>query len=1243
MQLEQERQIIFGPFRFDPVTLQLWKEGHVVAVQPKPLAVLRALATQPGQVVTKQELLTEVWPGTYVTQAVLKVAIRALREALGESAEASNYVATVGREGYRFLGVLQPPRLSESPLPAVPPRELERKLVAILSADVQGYSRLMGEDELATIRTLTAYREAMTVLITQHRGRVVDAPGDNLLAEFASAVDAVEAAVAIQYELTTRNGALSPQRQMHYRIGINVGDVVVEGERIYGDGVNLAARLEALAEGGGICLSRSVYEQVRNKVALTYEYVGERRVKNIAEPVAVYRVLLASPPSSAPAASAQFPVQSPPSVASSQKSELAPSPQPLAPIIVGREADLAHLRKLLDKALRGEPQFVFITGEPGRGKTTLTEAFLFGVRSHERFGVQNSELRTQNPELPSTPSPWFAHGQCVEQYGSGEPYLPVLEAMGRLCREEGGQHLITLLRKHAPTWLVQLPGVIEENEMQALRLHVQGATQQRMLREIAEAIEVGTVQRPLVLLLEDLHWSDQSTVELLTYLAKRRQGARLLVVGTYRPIDAVMQAHPIKTIKQDLQAHGLCEEMRLELLKKPEIEEYLAGRFPESEVATTLAPEVYRRTEGNALFMVNVVEHFLTQGLIGQENGQWAVTGEVEHLRVPESLRQLIEQQVERLSERQRQILEGASIAGAEFSVAAVAAVVKQEMEEVETICEEIAGQGHFLEERGIAEWPDGTISGRYAFRHALYQNVLSDRIAEARRIRLHRLIGERLEQGYRGQAQEIAAELAVHFERGRDYSRAVQYRLQAGQKAIQRSAHQEAISHLTKGLELLTTLPDTPGRAQQELTLQITLGASLLATKGYGVPEMERAFSRARALCQQVGETPQLFPVLMGLNRVYAARAEHETARGLAEQLLALAQSAQDPALLLVAHHAMGQLLCWLGEFVSARAHLQQVITLYNPQQHRPLALVYGVDFGVVFSAAAFTLWYLGYPEQALRSSDKSITLAQELSHPHSLALALHYAAWIHQYRHEGQATQQRAEELIALSNEQGFPFLGAWGIMYGGWALAQQGQEEEGIAQIRQGFAASRATGAGVGQPYWLALLAEVYGKVEQGEGGLTLLAEALAMVDKTGERFYEAELYRLRGELTLQQSRASLGQVPGKSQTGPKSKVQSRKKFSVVSPQLSVPNPQPLAPSTQAEAEAEADFLKAIEISRRQQAKSLELRATVSLARLWQQQGKKAEARKILADIYGWFTEGFDTKDLQEAKALLQELTH
>jgi len=366
----------------------------------------------------------------------------------------------------------------------------------------------------------------------------------------------------------------------------------------------------------------------------------------------------------------------------------------------------------------------------------------------------------------------------------------------------------------------------------------------------------------------------------------------------------------------------------------------------------------------------------------------------------------------------------------------------------------------------------------------------------------------------------------------------------------------------------------------------------------------VEKVYMRARELCEQVGETPELFPVLWGLCPFYLVQAEHKRARELGEQLLRLAQSRQDPALLLEAHYVMGLTLYLLGELAPARTHLEQGSALYDSQQHHSLAFSYGsLDPGVAcFCHTAAVLWHLGYPEQALKRSHEALTLAQEVSHPFSLAQSYSYAARLHQFRREGQTVQERAEAVIALTTEQGFPYWLAWGTMLRGWALAQQGQGEEGISQIRQGLAAWRATGAEMYRPYVLALLAEMHGKVGQAEEGLSVVVEALAFVERTEERFYEAELHRLKGELTLQCNVQS-----------PESKAK----------------------------EAEECFQKSIDIGRRQSAKSWELRAATSLARLWQQQGKKAEAGQMLAEIYGWFTEGFDTADLKDAKTLLDKL--
>lgn len=350
--------------------------------------------------------------------------------------------------------------------------------------------------------------------------------------------------------------------------------------------------------------------------------------------------------------------------------------------------------------------------------------------------------------------------------------------------------------------------------------------------------------------------------------------------------------------------------------------------------------------------------------------------------------------------------------------------------------------------------------------------------------------------------------------------------------------------------------------------------------------------------------------------------RAELQTARELGEQLLGLAQSVRDSSLLLEAHGALGPPLFWLGELTSARSHCEQGIALYDPQRHSSHIFLYGQDPGVLCRVyGAFALWHLGYPDQAHERIYEAVTLAREFSHPYSLAYALFIAAWVHQYRREGYAAQRRAEEMMVLCNEHGFSFWLAEGTILRGWALCEQGQREDGVEQIRRGLTAHRATGVELARPYFLALLAEAY---EKGEAASAVLAEALALVNNKGERMWEAELYRLKGTLMLQEA----SQKPkGKSQ---KSKIETN-------PQSLTPNPQ-----GEAEQEAEACFLRAIEIARRQQAKSLELRAVTSLSRLWQSQGRKDEARQLLAEIYGWFTEGFDTKDLREAKALLEELT-
>jgi predicted ATPase/DNA-binding winged helix-turn-helix (wHTH) protein len=884
------------------------------------------------------------------------------------------------------------------------------------------------------------------------------------------------------------------------------------------------------------------------------------------------------------------------------ESPLATGNRQLTTSLVGRETELRQLHEWLDKALSGERQLIFVTGEAGIGKTTLVDAFLARLTTAHEHG-HDHDL-------------WLGRGQCIEHYGAGEAYLPILEALGRLCRAPDGQHLIALLRHHAPTWLVQMSVLLTAAEREALQRTTAGATKERMLRELAEAVEVLTAQCPLVLWLEDLQWGDYSTLDWLAFAARRREPCRLLVIGTYRPVDVLAREHPLKGVKQELQVHGQCEELALDFLREEHVAEYLMQRFPAPSPAPAgegqgegllkaslqyLAHTIHRYTDGNPLFMVTVVNELVARGVLVQSDGEWELKGKMEEVadRVPESLQQMIEQQIERLTPEKRQILEVASVVGVEFSAAAVAAGRETTVETVEEQCAELARRELFLRAGSTGEWPDGTITTRYSFQHALYQEVLYKRLTARRRQQLHQQIGEREEQVYGERAREIAAELAVHFEQGREYRKAVQYLQQAGESAVRQSAHQEAINLLTRGLELLQTLPDTPERAQRELMLQISRGVALVATRGYGDPEVERAYTRARELCRQLGETPQLFPALRGLWGFHFLRGELRAARELGERLFTFAQHTQDPTLLIEAHYALGATLHQLGELTSARTHVEQGIILYNLHQHRSNAFLYGHDPGVACRChAAYVLWWLGYPDQALGRSQEALAVAQTLFHPNSLAFAPYYVAAVHLLRREDPLAREHVEALIALSTEHGFSHWLGNGFVLRGLALAMQGQPEEGLTQLRQGLTANLATGAGLARMAALPGLAQAYGYAGRAEEGLPVVAEALAEMDKTGARLFEAGLSVIKGWLLFL---------------------------------LSVEN----------HAETAACFQKAIDIARQQQAKMWELRATVSLARLWQRQGKKKQARQMLAEIYGWFTEGFDTKDLKEARALLEEL--
>ncbi len=855
----------------------------------------------------------------------------------------------------------------------------------------------------------------------------------------------------------------------------------------------------------------------------------------------------------------------------------------------------------------------------------------------------------------------FAHGQCIEHYGTGEAYLPVLAALSQLCRQDEGEQVVRVLRRVAPTWLLQLPALLSEDEYTALQQKLAGATQERMLRELVEALEVLSAERPVVLVLEDVHWSDGSTIDLLNLLARQREVTRVLVLATCRPTELVVTNHPLKQVKHELVTRGLAAEVVLGGLPAEAVQHYVGQRMTVPGEEETVAAFVYQRSEGHPLFMVQMTDYLLQQH--GQRAGAATALSVIDQ-EVPQGLRELIETQIGRLTPDEQQVLEVGSVAGAEFTVASVAAGLQTTGDAIEGICETLARRGQFIVDQGITRWPDGTVSGQYGFRHAMYQEVLYQRLGSGRRSRMHYLIGLCEEARYGEQANEGAAELAMHFERGQDYPRAVAYCCQAAERALHQNAAREGLAHLTNGITLLARMPESQARLRQEVLLHSTLGLPLFRTTGYTAPAVEQAYHRAQALYRQLQETPESFPACLRFWHFTLLRVDLPTAREVAERLVTIAQQAADPDLESLAAYVQGTTAYHRGEWSQVRDSLLRGLETYKIHHDRATILFLSEDRGVAsYCHLAIVSWGLGYAAQAQQHIDAALQLAHTLERSLSVVRVWSFAASLAQLRQDWSQLQVIAMTILEMAREHGWLIWRIVGSLGHGRALVGLGRATEGLEEIRQALSTYQTWGAVQMLPHFLSILLEAQLASGQVTDGLATVDEALTVADKTGERWNVAELWRLKGQLTLAQS-GVLGPASGvqTQEENEKSKVKSQKS--------KIPNTQHLTPSTQGVVqEAEEYFLKALAIARQQHAKSLELRAVMSLVRLRQQQaleqgarskergvGSKelgvsseeqgsharlADAHKLLSDVYGWFTEGFDTKDLQEAKALLGDL--
>jgi predicted ATPase len=840
--------------------------------------------------------------------------------------------------------------------------------------------------------------------------------------------------------------------------------------------------------------------------------------------------------------------------------------------LVGRESEVTLLVERWEQVKDGNGQVMLLSGEAGIGKSRLVQVLKDHAKDepHAQIECRGSPYHRN--------SAFYPFAELLQRKLGWQPEDTADEKLHKLETVLAQIHLDVNTAVPLFTALLSLP--LPDDRYPPIQLSSQQQRQQT-LEAFLQLVLLASEQHPVLFIVEDLHWVDPSTLEILQLLIDQAPTTSLYLLATCRPEYQPSWSH-----------RSYLTEITVNRLSRHQIEQMVTQVVSRKTLPVEIIEQLVDKTDGVPLYVEEMTKAVLESGTLKEVNGQYELVGSVSSLVIPATLQDSLMARLDRLVTA-KAVAQYASVIGRQFSYELLQAVSQLD----ETMLQHELGRlvaAELVYQRGLP--PHAT----YTFKHALIQDTAYASLLRSTRQGYHRHIAEVLVERFPETAEAQPELLAHHYTEAGLNGQAVDYWYKAGQKAIERSAHVEVIRHLQRGLELLTMLPESSERARRELHMRTILGRILMLTKGHGAPEVEHTLVRARALCQQIGDYDELLPVLNGLWIVTLVRAELHQARALAEESLRLVQDRPDPVLLSRAHDVLGETSFYLGEFTATRAHMEQCLALYDPQQHQRSDLRYegpsrGVT-GLVFLAKA--LWILGYPDQALTKTDEACDLAYQLAHPVSLALALDFAAGLHVFRREVQAMQVRSYELLELAQTQALPFWVAWAKTLRGWIQAVQDKRQIGLDQMQEGLAACRATGSELDRPWLLGLIAEVYGQGRQSEEGLTVLAEALALAEKTGECWYDAELYRLKGQLLLQQSPDNA-------------------------------------------TEATACFHQAITIAQNQSAKSWELRAATSLAKLWQQQGKRQDAYDLLAPVYGWFTEGFDTDDLKDAKALLNEL--
>lgn len=1052
----------------------------------------------------------------------------------------------------------------------------ERKTITALFADIKGSMELIEDLDPEDARSIIdPALQLMMAAVHRYEGYVAQSMGDGIFALFGAplahedhAQRALFAALRMQEE-----GRAYAQRLRHdkginlqMRVGVNTGEVVVRSIRKndlhtdyvpVGHSTSLAARMEGLATPGTTVVS--AYTHQLTEGYFEFKDLGAAKIKGVSEPVRIYELLGVG----------------------ALRTRLQVSAARGLSRFVGRKKEIEHLKQVHEQARNGQGQMVGVVGEPGVGKSRLFHEFK--VLSEQHCLV----LET-----------------FCAAHGSSYAYLPLVELLRnyfrihpqddeRTLHEKVAGRVVALDREleDGLPYLLSLLGHAEfAAALQQMDPHIR---QQRSFDVIKRLLVRESLTQPVVLIFEDLQWLDEGTQAFLDSLRESLATAPILLLVNYRP-----------EYRHEWGSKTYYSQLRLDTLGLEDAKELLAALLDEANwpvTAASLEPLkqlILEKTEGTPFFMEEMVRALFDLGVLVHSMGGISLTKPLDEVHIPATVQGVLAGRIDQLGAAEKDLLQTAAVIGREFSLSLLTQVAQQDEETLVPLLSRLQTAEFIYEQPAFPEV-------EYTFKHALTQDVAYHSLLSERRQEVHARTAQAIASLYHEHLNDHRLrELAYHSAQSGNTEKAAEYYQRAGELALKNSAYTEAIRDLNHALDLLPALPPSPDRPQQELTLLISLGSCLMATQGYAAPEVERVYTRARELSRTLGDLPQKFPVLFGLWRFHLVRGEYAAAGEMTERLQRLSECMPDSDQFLPAQQALGLTTFRLGAFADARAHLERAVDIYDPRVHGPENAqgVVGQDPGVASLAfLAWMLWHLGYPDQALQRSQEAIALARQIAHPYSLVFALHFGTSVHRFRREGALAQTQAEGVVALASEQGFPYFHAAGTYLRGWALAEQGQVEDGIADMLEGQRIWQE--AGIRQLGQVSLLlAEAYGKIGRIEDGLAVLSEAEAELDKSNEKWWQAELLRTRGELLL----ASKDGADQNSQ------------------------------------EITDCFQDAIRIAHSQQAKSLELRSATRLAAFRHARGKPDDAYHLLSHIYGWFTEGFDTPDLQAARALLDELT-